>query len=328
MIAPHSALCPVCCFSFAWDGQTCAHCPPPDRARSQWEQISRFSALVYSKREVLHSQLVAIVAGCLRRAWAALPASARVVTNALERRANHGELAAAAGVLGRDPAGTPQTIQIARVVTGLSEGAAHAKLVEVVNTVAEQCRIEVCAQTLPARDLLSFPLPPGLEQYRTVVAANPSFVRESGLGGTGTETASVRLLPEQLEQHSSIAQQFPICYAAFCRATTDNLMQQLSSYNRQRMQAVATEELAQCDIARDVLGYPGVRVPFDSAWCTSTAIALVRGMYQTSEYFAMPILADALQDAGCDDPGVLDHCRNDKPHSRGCWVCKAVFGEP
>ena len=41
----------------------------------------------------------------------------------------------------------------------------------------------------------------------------------------------------------------------------------------------------------------------------------------------MPILADALQDAGCDNDDILNHCRDDGPHVRGCWVVDLVLGK-
>jgi hypothetical protein len=41
----------------------------------------------------------------------------------------------------------------------------------------------------------------------------------------------------------------------------------------------------------------------------------------------MPILADALQDAGCDNEAVLDHCRSVGTHVRGCWVVDLVLGK-
>jgi hypothetical protein len=50
-------------------------------------------------------------------------------------------------------------------------------------------------------------------------------------------------------------------------------------------------------------------------------------MYDSRDFGAMPILADALQDAGCDNDEVLNHCRN-KPaveHFRGCWVVDGVL---
>jgi hypothetical protein len=39
----------------------------------------------------------------------------------------------------------------------------------------------------------------------------------------------------------------------------------------------------------------------------------------------MPILADALQDAGCDSDDVLNHCRSAGVHVRGCWVVDSVL---
>jgi anti-anti-sigma factor len=74
---------------------------------------------------------------------------------------------------------------------------------------------------------------------------------------------------------------------------------------------------------------PQVRaVAFDPAWRTDTAVALARQMYDSREFGAMPILADALQDAGCEDGHLLMHCRDaTQPHTRECWVCARVLGK-
>ncbi|HVL13276.1 MAG TPA: hypothetical protein VM529_11975 [Gemmata sp.] len=66
---------------------------------------------------------------------------------------------------------------------------------------------------------------------------------------------------------------------------------------------------------------------FDPAWRTPTAVALARQMYESQEYGAMLILADALQDAGCENADALDHCRGPGPHARGCWVVDLVLGK-
>jgi hypothetical protein len=50
-------------------------------------------------------------------------------------------------------------------------------------------------------------------------------------------------------------------------------------------------------------------------------------MYEARDFGALPILADALQDAGCDSADVLDHCRGPGPHVRGCWVVDRVLGK-
>ena len=66
----------------------------------------------------------------------------------------------------------------------------------------------------------------------------------------------------------------------------------------------------------------------DPAWLTSTVVALAQGMYDSRDFSAMPILADALQDAGCNLVDILRHCRDEKgSHVRGCWVVDLVLGK-
>ena len=80
-------------------------------------------------------------------------------------------------------------------------------------------------------------------------------------------------------------------------------------------------------LLRDIFANPFRPVGFDSAWRTSTAVAMAKGMYDSRDFTAMPILADALQDAGCDDDDVLSHCRAEHGiHVRGCWVIDLVLG--
>ncbi|MBM3980898.1 MAG: hypothetical protein FJ304_11545 [Planctomycetes bacterium] len=80
-------------------------------------------------------------------------------------------------------------------------------------------------------------------------------------------------------------------------------------------------------LLRDIFGNPFRPVTFDPAWRTDTATTLARQMYEAREFGAMPILADALQDAGCDNDDILSHCRGKGPHVRGCWVVDLVLGK-
>ena len=41
----------------------------------------------------------------------------------------------------------------------------------------------------------------------------------------------------------------------------------------------------------------------------------------------LPVLADALQDAGCDNADILTHCRSGGEHVRGCWVLDLLLGK-
>jgi len=88
------------------------------------------------------------------------------------------------------------------------------------------------------------------------------------------------------------------------------------------------EEEAQCDLLRDIFGNPFRPIVFSPAWRTDAAMSLPRQMYESRDFSAMQILGDALQDAGCDNDDVLNHCRDAKQvHVRGCWVVDLLLGK-
>jgi hypothetical protein len=80
-------------------------------------------------------------------------------------------------------------------------------------------------------------------------------------------------------------------------------------------------------VLRDVFGNPFCHVAIHPSWLTSDVLALATGLYYDRAFDRMPILADALQDAGCDNEYILGHCRGAGPHVRGCWVVDAVLGK-
>ena len=79
------------------------------------------------------------------------------------------------------------------------------------------------------------------------------------------------------------------------------------------------------DLLRCVFGNPFRPVTFDPSWRSDTALSLARIMYESRDFSPMPILADALQDAGCEDADILTHCRGEGVHVRGCWVVDLVL---
>jgi hypothetical protein len=88
------------------------------------------------------------------------------------------------------------------------------------------------------------------------------------------------------------------------------------------------ERSVQHSLLDDIFGNPFRPVAFSPEWRTDTAVALARQMYDSREFGAMPILADALQDAGCDNEDILAHCRDGNlVHVRGCWVVDHVLGK-
>jgi hypothetical protein len=68
-------------------------------------------------------------------------------------------------------------------------------------------------------------------------------------------------------------------------------------------------------------------VVFSPEWRTDTAVSLAQQMYDARDFTAMPILADALQDAGCDNDDILNHCRRPGVHVRGSWLVDLVLGK-
>jgi hypothetical protein len=87
------------------------------------------------------------------------------------------------------------------------------------------------------------------------------------------------------------------------------------------------ERQKQCYLIRDIFGNPFRPITFDTNWRTSTVVSLARSMYESRDFSTMPILSDALQDAGCENEDILNHCRGEGPHVRGCWVGDLVLGK-
>jgi hypothetical protein len=101
-----------------------------------------------------------------------------------------------------------------------------------------------------------------------------------------------------------------------------------ATYALSALRARWREELAvQCDLARCVFGNPFRPVTETPAWARSeTARQMAKVITHEGRYADLPILADALEDAGCADEDVLGHCRDGGWHGRGCWVLDVILG--
>ena len=80
-----------------------------------------------------------------------------------------------------------------------------------------------------------------------------------------------------------------------------------------------------CEPLQCIMGNPFRAVSFDLKYRTSTVVALATTIYESKSFELMPVLADALSDAGCDDEQILGHCRGAGEHYRGCWVIDLVL---
>jgi hypothetical protein len=86
------------------------------------------------------------------------------------------------------------------------------------------------------------------------------------------------------------------------------------------------DTLAEAHLLRDIFGNPFRPVRLDPRWLTSTVVELAQLIEAGRAYDRLPVLADALLDAGCDDESLLDHCRSAGPHVPGCWAVELVLG--
>ena len=87
------------------------------------------------------------------------------------------------------------------------------------------------------------------------------------------------------------------------------------------------QELAeQAHLVRCIFGSPFRPVSWNRRHLTGTVLSLARGAYDERAFERLPILADALEEAGCIDPSVLGHFRSPAPHVRGCWALDLCLG--
>jgi len=94
------------------------------------------------------------------------------------------------------------------------------------------------------------------------------------------------------------------------------------------------EWIAQAAIVKEVFGNPFRPIALKPAWRTPTVTALATGTYNervlpagTLDPDRLAVLADALEDAGCDNEDILSHLRGPGPHVRGCWVVDLLLGK-
>jgi hypothetical protein len=113
--------------------------------------------------------------------------------------------------------------------------------------------------------------------------------------------------------------------------------QQVPSYTLEDLHRDARREAErkvvnqQVALLRDIFGNPFRPAPaLDPGWLAwngGTVRKLAEGAYEDRVFDRLPVLADALEDAGCSDPDLLGHLRGPGPHVRGCWAMDLILGK-
>ena len=114
------------------------------------------------------------------------------------------------------------------------------------------------------------------------------------------------------------------CYAVINIAA--NCWQEWDRYEAGNA-AWKTERRKHASYIREVFGNPFRPATVNPAWLTSTVVSLAQAIYAERAFDRLPILADALEDAGCDNVDILNHCRQPGVHVRGCWCVDSLLGK-
>jgi hypothetical protein len=80
------------------------------------------------------------------------------------------------------------------------------------------------------------------------------------------------------------------------------------------------------DIIRDIFGNPFRSYQLEQGWLAEGVMAVAEYIYQHSVFEHLPILADALEQAGCRTTDIIGHCRQAPFHVKGCWVVELLLG--
>jgi hypothetical protein len=83
-----------------------------------------------------------------------------------------------------------------------------------------------------------------------------------------------------------------------------------------------------CGLLQDIFGNPFHPIAVNPSWLTwndGTVVKLAQSINDDRAFDRLPVLADALDEAGCADAAILGHCRGPGPHVRGCWLVDALL---
>jgi hypothetical protein len=108
------------------------------------------------------------------------------------------------------------------------------------------------------------------------------------------------------------------------------LSEPITTEYRKATEAFDVECVRQADLVRCILGNPFRTALLDPVYLDANdgaARRVAQEIYDDHAFADLPVLADALEDAGCTDDAALSHCRDAGPHARGCWVVDLALGK-
>jgi hypothetical protein len=176
------------------------------------------------------------------------------------------------------------------------------------------------------------------DELKAVAGAAQEAIRPWGeKAAAGLIRPSLKLTEEGRDAARHLAASTAAWYTAYysrkaswqaAADVSDNARGAAETSDRQRWDDPSSEDIPQAHLLRDLFGFlPFRKLKLDRDWLTANLVALAQTIYDDRAFDRMPILADALEDAGCTNAYILNHCRQPGDHVRGCWVVDLVLGK-
>jgi hypothetical protein len=120
-------------------------------------------------------------------------------------------------------------------------------------------------------------------------------------------------------------------FEAACAANWVAVEEAVEAADQQLLWKIADgQDQLQASLLRELLGNPFRPISIDPAylsWHDGLIPTMAQRMYDRRDFSDMPVLADALEESGCQNQDILGHCRSGGEHVRGCWVVDALLGK-
>jgi hypothetical protein len=168
------------------------------------------------------------------------------------------------------------------------------------------------------------------ERSRRAVA-----VAERDAHGLATKNERQRAIMA-LRSNEEPDETYPALDGFFVAAWTCNQEKQLienAPHYLARLVRLGLQPAAQAALLRDIFGSPyRPAIPVRRSvgwfrWNDGLVPRLAREIYDGRLWGKMPLLADALLDAGCEEEELIQHCQSEGPHVRGCWAVDLILGK-
>jgi hypothetical protein len=161
--------------------------------------------------------------------------------------------------------------------------------------------------------------------------ANIKSLRRAGRTADKVVEAELRIAAVHNDEHPSWIAYF-MAQAAWMIADPFSAEDVVSSLtDAARLAKLQNDEPnAQVALLRNIFGNLfrlTVLEPSWLRWNDLTVPRIAEGIYEDRAFERLPILADALLDAGCDNDDIIQHCREPRPHVRGCWAVDRILGK-